>query len=154
MLQRFGPARISPWPNQELVSQVVLRVQLRAQVSLRIVMLPHLVSLPLGFTSVDKEVNGFVERGRYQRTLGLPFLPLRAMGQGATASPRHFRHRPNWRKLDLVATAPIGPAARYEDAARRSTRNDPPAGNKPKAATLPPSSSILLLDICRTVKLV
>jgi hypothetical protein len=111
ILQRFGPARISPWPDQELVSRVVQRVQLRAQMPLRVIMLPHFVSLPLDFTSEDKEVNGFVVRGRYQRTLGLPFLPFRAMGQGAV-SPRHFRHRPNWRKPDFEATAPIGPATR------------------------------------------
>ena len=78
---------------------------------LRIVILPHLIALPLGFTSVEKELNGFAERGRYQRTLVLPFLPFRAMGQGAV-SPRHFRHRPNWRKPDFEATAPIGPATR------------------------------------------
>ncbi len=94
ILEQFGPAGVSPWPDQELVSQVVNGVQFRAHMPLQIVMLPHLVSLPLGFTSVDKEVTDFVERGWYQRTLGLPFLPLRAMGQGAAArksDPLRFR---------------------------------------------------------------
>ena len=63
ILEQFGQSGVSPWPDQELVSQVVNGVQFRAHMPLQIVILPHLVSLPLGFTSVDKEVTEFVERG-------------------------------------------------------------------------------------------
>ena len=61
---------------------------------LQIVLLPHLVSLPLGFASVEKELTNVLEHGWYQRTDGLPFLPFRAMGQGAASrnsNPQKFR---------------------------------------------------------------
>ena len=94
ILERYGPTGTTPWPDQELVSQVVFGVQFQADLPLQIVLLPHLVSLPLGFTSVDKEINTFVEHGWYQRTIGLPFVPIRAMGKGAAArksDPSRFR---------------------------------------------------------------
>ena len=120
ILQQFGPAGVSPWPDQELVSQVVNGVQFRAHMPLQIVMLPHLVSLPLGFASVDKEVTDFLERGWYQRTLGLPFLPLRAMGQGAAArksDPSRFRRTTDGGGPRKPACDRVGiPAVSFNDA--------------------------------------
>jgi hypothetical protein len=83
-------------------------------------MLPHLVSLPLGFASVDKEVTDFLERGWYQRTLGLPFLPLRAMGQGAAArksDPSRFRRTTDGGGPRKPACDRVGiPAVSFNDA--------------------------------------
>ena len=94
ILHHYGPSGLFPWPDQELISQVVNGVQFQANLPLQIVLLPHLVSLPLGFSSVEKEIVKFLENSWYQRTDGLPFLPIRSMGQGAASrksEPLKFR---------------------------------------------------------------
>ena len=87
-------SRASTCPDHELLSMLVYGVHLRADVPLQLVFCSHLVSLPLGFASVDSEISKFIEKGWYEWSSLLPFVPCRFLSQGSAArksDPTHFR---------------------------------------------------------------
>ena len=90
----FFAERLRQYPNQQLVSMVVEGVCYQADVELQGVFVPHLVSLPKGFASVEKELHRLKGLGWYEFYSDLPFWPIYANAQGAT--PRKLEQR--WRR--------------------------------------------------------
>ena len=86
--------RLQTYPDQYLVANVLEGVRLDADVELQSVFVPHLVSLPLGYRSVAKELRRLHGLGWYAFFPDFPFWPLYLNGQGATArklEPDRFR---------------------------------------------------------------
>lgn len=82
------------YPDQALLSYLLEGVRLEADVELQAVFVPHLVSLSLGFASVDKEIHRLQSAGWYDFFTDLPFFPVYLNGQGAVArklEPDRFR---------------------------------------------------------------
>jgi hypothetical protein len=52
----FVARELGDWPDRELVDMVQHGAQFKADVELQIVLSPHLVSLAVGFTNVDKGI--------------------------------------------------------------------------------------------------
>ena len=82
------------YPDQTLVANLLEGVRLDADVELQTVLVPHLISLPNGFASVEKELRRLHQEGWYSFFADIPFWPLYANGQGAT--PRKLEDR--WRR--------------------------------------------------------
>jgi hypothetical protein len=82
------------YPNQQLLSMIVEGVRYQADVELQGVFVPHLVSLPKGYTSVRKELDRLERLGWYEYYARLPFWPVYSNAQGAT--PRKLEQR--WRR--------------------------------------------------------
>lgn len=78
-------SRLASYPDQGLVSHLLEGVRLEADVELHSVLVPHLVSLPLGFASVDRELRRMQAMGWYSFFQDVPFWPIYLNGQGATA---------------------------------------------------------------------
>ncbi|KAL3918049.1 MAG: hypothetical protein SGPRY_006156 [Prymnesium sp.] len=82
------------YPDQALLSYLLEGVRLEADVELQLVLVPHLTSLPMGFTSVEKELRRLHGLGWYHFFASLPFMPMYCNGQGAVAwklEPDRFR---------------------------------------------------------------
>ena len=56
---------LSDWPDQELLSFLLLGVRYKAGIDYQIVILPHLVSLHEGYGSLLEEVTKYKEAGWY-----------------------------------------------------------------------------------------
>ena len=76
---------LSRYPDQTLVSYLLEGVRLEADVELQTVLVPHLMSLPKGFASVEKELRRLHTSGWYEFFADAPFWPMYANGQGATS---------------------------------------------------------------------
>ena len=76
---------LADYPDQHLVANLLDGVRLDADVELQSVFVPHLVSLPLGYASVAKELDRLHGLGWYRLFADLPFWPIYLNGQGATA---------------------------------------------------------------------
>lgn len=90
----FLRARLSLYPDQTLLANLLEGVRLDADVELQTVLIPHLASLPLGFSSVEKELRRLHAKGWYDFFADFPFWPMYLNGQGATArklEPDRFR---------------------------------------------------------------
>eukprot|EP00327_Prymnesium_parvum_P046273 CAMPEP_0205869616 /NCGR_PEP_ID=MMETSP1083-20121108/10109_1 /ASSEMBLY_ACC=CAM_ASM_000430 /TAXON_ID=97485 /ORGANISM="Prymnesium parvum, Strain Texoma1" /LENGTH=343 /DNA_ID=CAMNT_0053231821 /DNA_START=78 /DNA_END=1107 /DNA_ORIENTATION=+ len=82
------------FPDQQMLSFVLEGVRLQADVELQTVLVPHLVSLPQGFLSVDKEIRRLRDMNWYDFFSQMPFVPIYLNGQGAVArklEPDRFR---------------------------------------------------------------
>jgi hypothetical protein len=87
-------SRLREYPDQYLVANLLEGVRLDADLELHTVLVPHLTSLPLGFASVEKELQRLHEKGWYDFFNAFPFWPMYLNGQGATArklEPDRFR---------------------------------------------------------------
>lgn len=87
-------SQLGCFPDQQMLSFALDGVRLQADVELQTVMVPHLVSLSLGFHSVDKEIRRLRDLQWYDFFAELPFLPIYLNGQGAVArklEPDRFR---------------------------------------------------------------
>jgi integrase len=78
-------ARLSHYPDQSLVSHLLLGARTDADVELQFVLVPHLTTLPFGFKSVMSEVDRLEGYGWYRSFGAIPFAPMYLNGQGATA---------------------------------------------------------------------
>ena len=76
--------RLRHYPDQRLVSNLVFGVRLEADIELNAVLMPHLVSLPLGFDSVGNELRRMRGLGWYQFFGTFPYWPIICNGQGTT----------------------------------------------------------------------
>ena len=81
----FIRRRLHDYPDQHLLANLLEGVRLDADVELHSVFVPHLTSLPLGFASVQKEVNRLHGLGWYAFFQSFAFWPLYLNGQGAAA---------------------------------------------------------------------
>jgi hypothetical protein len=93
--------RLEGFADQELVGFLLEGVQLKADLELQLVFLPHLVSLANGLISVEKELLRLAAAGWYGLFADLPFLPCRVQPQGSV--PRKLEER--WRRV-MEAGAP------------------------------------------------
>ena len=75
--------RLSHYPDQALVSNLVLGARLDADVELQSVLIPHLQSLPHGYMSVWKELRKMKEKGWYAFFADFPYWPIYLNGNGA-----------------------------------------------------------------------
>ena len=74
---------LKDWPDQELLSFLLEGVRYKADVEHQIVLLPHLVSLREGYTSLLEEVAKYTSAGWYGLFSHPPFLPFRAVPKGS-----------------------------------------------------------------------
>ena len=77
--------RLAAYPDQTLVANLLEGVRLDADVELQMVLVPHLMSLPNGLGSVEKELRRQHGNGWYDFFADLPFFPMYMNAQGATA---------------------------------------------------------------------
>ena len=90
----FLRRRLRSYPDQYLVSNILEGARLDADVELQSVFVPHLVSLPLGYASVGKEIRRLRALDWYAFFPNFPFWPLYLNGQGSVArklEPDRFR---------------------------------------------------------------
>jgi len=89
----FLRKRLAGYPDQNLVSSLLEGIRFEADVELQTVLVPHLISLPKGFTSVRNELYRLQTLGWYRFFDHLPFWPIYLNGQGATARKLETRYR-------------------------------------------------------------
>ena len=89
----FLRERLQGYPDQNLLSNLLDGVRFEADVELQTVLVPHLISLPMGFTSVRNELYRLQTLGWYRFFDHLPFWPIYLNGQGATARKLETRYR-------------------------------------------------------------
>lgn len=89
----FLRQRLHAFPDQRLVSFLLEGVSLEALVESHSVWIPHLTSLPSGFTSVRNELQRLGELDWYRFFDHIPMWPLYFNGQGATARKLETRFR-------------------------------------------------------------
>lgn len=77
--------RLRRYPDQRLVSNILLGIRLEADIELNAVLMPHLVSLPLGFASVDRELRRMHGLHWYRFYGTFPYWPIICNGQGCTS---------------------------------------------------------------------
>ena len=77
--------RLSHYPDQALVSHLVLGARTDADVELQFVLVPHLTTLPFGFQSVLSEVDRLEGYDWYRSFASIPYAPMYFNGQGATS---------------------------------------------------------------------
>jgi hypothetical protein len=85
--------RLHGYPDQNLVSNLLEGIRFEADVELQTVLVPHLISLPMGFASVRNELYRLQTLGWYRFFDGLPFWPIYINGQGATSRKMEDRYR-------------------------------------------------------------
>ena len=85
--------RLTDYPDRRLLSFLLEGMRFEADVELHTVLVPHLISLPLGFESVRKELYRLEDNGWYKFFDHLPFWPIYLNGQGATARKLEVRYR-------------------------------------------------------------
>ena len=76
---------LAHYPDQSLVSHLLLGARIDADVELQFVLVPHLTTLPFGFKSVLSEVDRLESYQWYRSFAFIPFAPMYLNGQGATA---------------------------------------------------------------------
>ena len=74
---------LKEYPDQELVSQLMLRVSYKDELDLQIVLLPHLISFVDGCKQIQAEVKELVSHGWYSLHESLPFVPFRNIPRGS-----------------------------------------------------------------------
>ena len=89
----FLRRRLAEYPDQNMLSHLVEGVRFEADVELQSVLVPHLISLPKGFTSVRNELYRLQTLGWYRFFDRLPFWPIYLNGQGATSRKLEERYR-------------------------------------------------------------
>jgi hypothetical protein len=89
----FLRKRLEGYPDQNLISNILEGVRFESDVELQTVLVPHLVSLPMGFTSVRNELYRLQTLGWYRFFDQLPFWPIYINGQGATSRKMEDRYR-------------------------------------------------------------
>ena len=89
----FLRRRFEGYPDQNLVANLLEGVRFESDVELQTVLMPHLISLPLGFTSVRSELYRLQTLGWYRFFDQLPFWPIYLNGQGATSRKMEDRYR-------------------------------------------------------------
>ena len=94
--------------DRDMVDQLChTGVRFDADVPMQIVLLPHLISLPVGYSKVDKELHRLADAGcdYVDIITWLPFLPNRSIMQGAVARkweplrPRRISDAGAWRGI-------------------------------------------------------
>ena len=76
---------LAHYPDQSLVSHLLLGARTDADVELQFVLVPHLTTLPFGFKSVISEVDRLDSYQWYRSFPSIPYAPMYLNGQGATA---------------------------------------------------------------------
>ena len=76
---------LAHYPDQSLVSHLLLGARTDADVELQFVLVPHLTTLPFGFQSVISEVDRLESYQWYRSFPSIPYAPMYLNGQGATA---------------------------------------------------------------------
>ena len=77
--------RLTHYPDQSLVSHLLLGARTDADVELQFVLVPHLTTLPFGFNSVMSEVDRLEGYQWYRSFSAIPYAPMYLNGQGSTA---------------------------------------------------------------------
>ena len=77
--------RLADYPDQYFVANLLEGARLDADVELQSVLVPHLVSLPKGYTAVGKELRRMRGLGWYDFFPDFPFWPMYLNAQGSTA---------------------------------------------------------------------
>ena len=77
--------RLEHYPDQALVSHLLLGARIDADVELQFVLIPHLTTLPFGFQSVMSEIDRLEGYQWYRSFSTLPYAPMYLNGQGSTA---------------------------------------------------------------------
>jgi len=95
--------RLTNYPDQNLLSNLLEGIRFEADVELQAVLVPHLISLPKGFTSVRNELYRLQTLGWYRFFDHLPFWPIYLNGQGATARKLETRYRRTKRRSRRMA---------------------------------------------------
>ena len=85
--------RLSHYPDQTLVANLLEGARLDADVELQLVLVPHLLSLAKGYASVAKELKRLEGEGWYRSYIDIPFMPMYFNGQGAAARKLEDRWR-------------------------------------------------------------
>ena len=111
--------RLGGYPDQRLISYLLEGVRFEADVELHTVLVPHLISLPLGFASVRKELYRLEGYGWYRFFDHLPFWPIYLNGQGATARKLEVRYR------RTTSAAALGRSVGTRPASERSPSTTP-----------------------------
>lgn len=107
--------RLSDYPDQYFVANLLEGARLDADVELQSVFVPHLISLPSGYNAVGKELRRMRGLGWYDFFPDFPFWPMYLNAQGSTARKLEpDRHRrttegggPRMPTLDLSGLAAI-----------------------------------------------
>ena len=75
------------WPDQRLLSYLDYGVRFEVTLPLQIVLFPHLVSVPPGFASLQKETRRMaaLDGGWMQIFVRIPYLPIRCLAHGAAS---------------------------------------------------------------------
>ena len=75
--------KLRNYPDQRLASNILEGVRLEADLDLTLVLNPNLVSIGVGYDSVQKTVRELRDRGFYDFFQKLPFMPIVVVGQGS-----------------------------------------------------------------------
>ena len=92
-------AKLKGYPDQRLASNVLEGVRLEADLDLITVLCPQLVSIGIGYESVQKTVRELKERHFYDFFEALPFWPIVLVGQGSQVKKlgvRKYRRTSNF----------------------------------------------------------
>lgn len=94
----FYRRHLESYPNQRILGFIEDGVRYRAEVELQTVLVPHLLSLSKGFSSVVKELKRMssAELQWYTHHATFPFWPMYSLGEGAV--PRKLEDR--WRRCE------------------------------------------------------
>ena len=86
--------RLSAYPDQRMLSNILEGVRLEADIELQAVFMPHLDSLPPGFAAVNRELKRLSALGWYDVYKSLPLFPCYLNGQGSVPRKKEAdRHR-------------------------------------------------------------
>lgn len=72
------------YPDQELVSQLMLGVSYKDELDMQIVLLPHLISFADGCKQIQADVEELASQGWYSLHKLLPYVPFRNIPRGST----------------------------------------------------------------------
>jgi len=84
---------LKDYPDQQLISQLLLGVRYRDVLDMQIVLLPHLISFGGGCSEIQLEMQELAVKGWYSFHNELPFVPFRNIPRGATLKS-DGSHRP------------------------------------------------------------
>ncbi len=84
---------LTDYPDQQLISQLLLGVRYRDTLDMQIVLLPHLISFGAGCVEIQDEMHELADKGWYSFHNELPFVPFRNIPRGSTPKT-DGTHRP------------------------------------------------------------
>ena len=75
---------LQQYPDQELISQLMLGVRYKDDLDMQIVLLPHLISFADDCKATQSEVETLVDEGWYSLHASMPYVPFRNIPRGST----------------------------------------------------------------------